>query len=104
MKKSISYDIYTGLTDKNNNKVFSLDEFKIFVNNFLSKYKVNYFLTSAVGGYVKEDNSYLIEDIIKISLFCEDKEIVLNFAKLIKDNLNEEVVVVYENINKIYNV
>lgn len=102
MKKSISYDIYTGLTDKNNNKVFSLDEFKIFVNNFLSKYKVNYFLTSAVGGYVKEDNSYLIEDIIKISLFCEDKEIVLNFAKLIKDNLNEEVVVVYENINKIY--
>ena len=104
MKKSISYDIYTGLTDKNNNKVFSLDEFKIFVNNFLSKYKVNYFLTSAVGGYVKEDNSFLIEDIIKISLFCEDKEIVLNFAKLIKDNLNEEVVVVYENINKIYNV
>lgn len=104
MKKSISYDIYTGLTDKNNNKVFSLDEFKIFVNNFLSKYKVNYFLTSAVGGYVKEDNSYLIEDIIKISLFCEDKEIVLNFAKLIKDNLNEEVVVIYENINKIYNV
>lgn len=104
MKKSISYDIYTGLTDKNNNKAFSLDEFKIFVNNFLSKYKVNYFLTSAVGGYVKEDNSYLIEDIIKISLFCEDKEIVLNFAKLIKDNLNEEVVVVYENINKIYNV
>lgn len=104
MKKSISYDIYTGLTDKNNNKVFSLYEFKIFVNNFLSKYKVNYFLTSAVGGYVKEDNSYLIEDIIKISLFCEDKEIVLNFAKLIKDNLNEEVVVVYENINKIYNV
>lgn len=104
MKKSISYDIYTGLTDKNNNKVFSLDEFKIFVNNFLSKYKVNYFLTSAVGGYVKEDNSYLVEDIIKISLFCEDKEIVLNFAKLIKDNLNEEVVVVYENINKIYNV
>ena len=104
MKKSISYDIYTGLTNKNNNKVFSLDEFKIFVNNFLSKYKVNYFLTSAVGGYVKEDNSYLIEDIIKISLFCEDKEIVLNFAKLIKDNLNEEVVVVYENINKIYNV
>lgn len=104
MKKSISYDIYTGLTDKNNNKVFSLDEFKIFVNNFLSKYKVNYFLTSALGGYVKEDNSYLIEDIIKISLFCEDKEIVLNFAKLIKDNLNEEVVVVYENINKIYNV
>lgn len=104
MKKSISYDIYTGLTDKNNNKVFSLDEFKIFVNNFLSKYKVNYFLTSAVGGYVKEDNSYLIEDIVKISLFCEDKEIVLNFAKLIKDNLNEEVVVVYENINKIYNV
>lgn len=102
MKKSISYDVYTGLTDKNNNKVFSLDEFKIFVNNFLSKYKVNYFLTSAVGGYVKEDNSYLIEDIIKISLFCEDKEIVLNFAKLIKDNLNEEVVVVYENINKIY--
>lgn len=104
MKKSISYDIYTGLTDKNNNKVFSLDEFKIFVNNFLSKYKVNYFLTSAVGGYVKEDNSYLIEDIIKISLFCEDKEIVLNFAKLIKDNLNEEVVIIYENINKIYNV
>lgn len=104
MKKSISYDIYTGLTDKNNNKVFSLDEFKIFVNNFLSKYKVNYFLTSAVGGYVKEDNSYLIEDIIKISLFCEDKEIVLNFARLIKDNLNEEVVVVYKNINKIYNV
>lgn len=104
MKKSISYDIYTGLTDKNDNKVFSLDEFKIFVNNFLSKYKVNYFLTSAVGGYVKEDNSYLIEDIIKISLFCEDKEIVLNFAKLIKDNLNEEVVIIYENINKIYNV
>lgn len=104
MKKSISYDIYTGLTDKNNNKVFSLDEFKIFVNNFLSKYKVNYFLTSAVGGYVKEDNSYLIEDIIKISLFCEDKEIVLNFAKLIKDNLNEEAVIIYENINKIYNV
>ncbi len=104
MKKSISYDIYTGLTDKNNNKVFSLDEFKIFVNNFFSKYKVNYFLTSAVGGYVKEDNSYLIEDIVKISLFCEDKEIVLNFAKLIKDKLNEEVVVVYENINKIYNV
>lgn len=104
MKKSISYDIYTGLTDKNNNKVFSLDEFKIFVNNFLSKYKVNYFLTSAVGGYVKEDNSYLIEDIIKISLFCGDKEIVLNFAKLIKDNLNEEAVIIYENINKIYNV
>lgn len=104
MKKSISYDIYTGLTDKNNNKVFSLDEFKIFVNNFLSKYKVNYFLTSAVGGYVKEDNSYLIEDIIKISLFCEDKEIVLNFAKLIKDKLNEEAVIIYENINKIYNV
>lgn len=104
MKKSISYDIYTGLTDKNNNKVFSLDEFKIFVNKFLSKYKVNYFLTSAVGGYVKEDNSYLIEDIIKISLFCEDKEIVLNFAKLIKDNLNEEAVIIYENINKIYNV
>lgn len=104
MKKSISYDIYTGLTDKNNNKVFSLDEFKIFVNNFLSKYKVNYFLISAVGGYVKEDNSYLIEDIIKISLFCEDKEIVLNFAKLIKDKLNEEAVIIYENINKIYNV
>ena len=66
MKKSISYDIYTGLTDKNNNKAFSLDEFKIFVNNFLSKYKVNYFLTCAVGGYVKEDNSYLIEDIIDV--------------------------------------
>lgn len=104
MKKSISYDIYTGLTDKNNNKVFSLDEFKIFVNNFLSKYKVNYFLTCAVGGYVKEDNSYLIEDIVKISLFCVDKDIILDFAKLIKDKLNEEVVVVYENINKIYNV
>ena len=104
MKKSISYDIYTGLTDKNNNKVFSLDEFKIFVNNFLSKYKVNYFLTCAVGGYVKEDNSYLIEDIIKISLFCEDKEIVLNFAKLIKDKLNEEVVIIYENINNVYSV
>lgn len=104
MKKSISYDIYTGLTDKNNNKVFSLDEFKIFVNNALSKYKVNYFLTSAVGGYVKEDNSYLTEDIIKISLFCEDKEIVLNFAKLIKDKLNEETVIIYENINNVYSV
>ncbi len=104
MKKIVSYDIYTGLTDKKNNKVFSLDEFKVFVNNVLSKYKVNYFLTSAVGGYVKEDNSYLTEDIVKISLFCVDKDIILDFAKLIKDKLNEEVVVVYENINKIYNV
>ncbi len=94
MKKESVYNIYFGLMDKNNNLVIDFDSFKLFISEVLKELKVNYLISLNTGGYLKNDESYIIENIVKLTVFDVDAGTINKIGLTIKNKLNQECVII----------
>lgn len=98
MKKENIFNIYFGLIDKNNNLIIDYDSFKKFINNILKEYKINYLISLNTGGYLKSDKSYITENIVKLTIFNENINIINKIGLIIKEKLNQECVIITKSI------
>lgn len=94
MKKESVYNIYFGLIDKNNKLVIEYDSFKIFISEVLKELKVNYLISLNTGGYLKRNEKYITENIVKLTIFDVDIDVINKIGIIIKDKLNQECVII----------
>ena len=98
----IEAKIYVGLNDKEKHEqIFSLEKYKSVVKSICRNYRVNFSLYILEGGYFHEDNnSYVEENTIMITLIGIAKETIDEIAKDICAFFNQEsVMIVYNPVN-----
>lgn len=94
--KSKRIDIYIGLGNQHIGiDVETIDSFKSKLAKFFEEYKVDFSVIDQIGGYVREDGSYISEDSLRISLVGDTKdEDLKEFIDFIKKEYNQESVMV----------
>ena len=94
--KTKRVDIYVGLGNQNKDKdIETIDSFKSKLAKHFKKYEVDFSIADQLGGYVREDGSYIVEDSLRITLVGDTKEEDLNeFIDFIKKEYNQETIMV----------
>jgi len=98
MKK---FTLYLGLNDKDSKiqKIDTIEAYKI-CTNILLKYTEGATIYSAQGIYKHNDNSFVVENTLRIELLFVERESVLKIIEILKLAFNQESVALQvENIN-----
>jgi uncharacterized membrane-anchored protein YitT (DUF2179 family) len=98
MKK---FTLYLGLNDKDSKiqKIDTLEAYKI-CTNILLKYTEGATIYSAQGIYKHDDDSFVVENTLRIELLFVERESVLKIIEILKLAFNQESVALQvENIN-----
>ena len=98
MKK---FTLYLGLNDKDSKiqKIDTLEAYKI-CTNILLKYTEGATIYSAQGIYKHDDDSFVVENTLRIELLFVERESVLKIIEILKLAFNQESIALQvENIN-----
>lgn len=101
MKDNTEYQIFIGCHDSQlRDEIVSEDELRAMMVQFFKKYKIDFSMFSAKGGYFHADSSFVYEDSLCINIIGNYDLDIIKLAKSLSMFMNQECSLVVKHIIK----
>ena len=91
MTGTYEYQIFIGCNDPQlHGELVSENDLKMVVAQFFERYKVDFSMLSAKGGYLYDNGEFTVEDSLCINIIGAQEKDVLRFTKTLSSYMNQE--------------
>lgn len=88
-------DIYVGLGNKDTGKTEDKEAFKKRLTDYCNDNEITFSITDLIGGYAYDENSYVVEDSLKLTFVGDySMEDIKEFTDIVKSDYSQESVLV----------